>query len=105
MATPVYNAAWRNPGGYRQGGGRSWGIVTGTGSMLGGNTPQYHGAGQPAAEDSGSLFGAGTPVYRPAPASTTAPHAVTVPSTAPSDATAQPSGPQPGPMAIVVRRS
>jgi hypothetical protein len=105
MATPIYNAAWRNPGGSRQSGGRSWGIVTGAGSMLGGKTPQYLGAGQPAAEDSGSLFGDGTPVYRLAPPSTTAPHAVTAPSTGQSDATAQPSGPQPGPMAIVVRRS
>jgi hypothetical protein len=107
MATPAYNAAWRNQGGFRHRGGwgsrgRTWGIVTGHGSMLGGNTPQYLGAGQPTPEDTGSFFGAdGTPIYRSAPA----PLATTAPSTTPSDATAPPSDPQPGQMAIVVRRS
>jgi hypothetical protein len=104
MATPVYNAAWRNRGGYGQRGGygargRTWGIVTGSGSMLGGNTPQYLGAAQPASEDSGSFFGDGTPVYR------TAPSMSTTPSMTASDATAQPPAPQPGQMAIVVPRS
>ena len=104
MATPVYNAAWRNPGGYRQGGGRTWGVVTGSGSMLGGTTPQYHGAGQPASEDSGSFFDS-TPVYRLPPSTGTTPHAVSAPSTTANDPTVQPSDPQPGQMAIVVRRS
>jgi len=104
MATPVYNAAWRNRGGQGHRGrhgarGRTWGIVTSGGSMLGGNTPQYLGAGQPTSEDSGSFFGDGTPVYR------TAPSTVTTPSTTASDATAQPPAPQPGQMAIVVPRS
>jgi hypothetical protein len=104
MATPVYNAAWRNRGGHGHRGGhgargRTWGIVTSSGSMLGGHTPQYLGAGQPTSEDSGSFFGDGTPVYR------TAPSAVTTPSTTASDATAQPPAPQPGQMAIVVPRS
>jgi hypothetical protein len=106
MATPVYNAAWRNPGGYpHRGGGRTWGIVTGNGSMLGGNTPQYLGAGQPPLEDSGSFFGDATPVYRSAPSTGTTPHTATAPSTTANDPTAQPSAPQPGQMAIVVRRS
>jgi hypothetical protein len=107
MATPVYNAAWRNRGGYGQRGGygsrgRTWGIVTGNGSMLGGNTPQYLGAGQPTFEDSGSFFGDGTPVYRSAPSMATTTTAMTTPSTTASAATAQPPAPQPGQMAIVV---
>jgi hypothetical protein len=110
MATPVYNGPWSYSGGgysHRRGygSGRTWGIVTGGGSMLGGNTPQYLGAGQPTSEDSGSLFGDGTPVYRPAPSTGTTPQVATAPSTTSSDPTAQPSVPQPGQMAIVVRRS
>src|SRR5215510_7891048 len=97
MATPVYNAAWRNRGyGSR---GRTWGVVTGSGSMLGGNTPQYLGAGQPASEDSRSFFGNGTPVYRSAPSTGTPP------SVTPSAATAPQPAPQPGQVAIVVPRS
>jgi hypothetical protein len=97
MATPVYNAAWRNRGGgYR---GRTWGIVIGNGSMLGGNTPQYLGTGQPAAEDAGWLSGNGTPIYRSAPSM------VTTPSVTPSAATAPQPAPQPGQVAIVVPRS
>jgi hypothetical protein len=110
MATPAYNAAWRNRGGYghrgRFGGrGRTWGIVTGNGSMLGGNTPHYLGAGQPTSEDSGSFFGDGTPVYRTAPSTATTPNAVTPPSSTASTATAQPPAPQPGQVAIIVPRS
>ncbi len=110
MATPAYNAAWRNRGGYGHRGGfgghgRTWGIVTGNGSMLGGNTPQYLGGGQPTSEESGSFFGDGTPVYRTAPSTGMASTAATTPSTTASDATAQPPAPQPGQMAIVVRRS
>ena len=111
MATPAYNAAWRNRGGYGPRGGygsrgRTWGIVTGNGSMLGGNTPQYLGAGQPTSEGSGSFFGDGTPVYRTAPSTaTTTTTTATTPSTTASDATAQPPAPQPGQMAIVVPRS
>jgi hypothetical protein len=111
MATPVYNPAPAygggngRPGGYghgRPGGyghGRTWGVVTGGGSMLGGNTPQYLGGGQPAAEDAGSWFGDSTPVYRAAPSTTT------TPSVTPSAATAPQPGPQPGQVAIVVPRS
>jgi len=104
MATPVYNAAWRNRGGHGHRGGhgargRTWRIATGSGSMLGGNTPQYLGAGQPTSEDSGSFFGDGTPVYR------TAPSTVTTPSTTASTATMPPAAPQPGQTAIVVPRS
>ena len=110
MATPAYNAAWRNRGGYghRGGGGgrgRTWGIVTGNGSMLGGNTPQYLGERQPPLEDSGSIFGDGTPVYRSAPSSVTPQTAMTTPSTTASEPTAPPSAPQPGQMAIIVPRS
>jgi hypothetical protein len=110
MATPAYNAAWRNRGGYghrgRFGGrGRIWGIVTGNGSMLGGNTPHYLGAGQPTSEDSGSFFGDGTPVYRTAPPTATTPNAATAPSTTASTATVSPPAPQPGQVAIIVPRS
>ena len=110
MATPAYNAAWRNRGGYghrgRFGGrGRIWEIVTGNGSMLGGNTPQYLGAGQPTSEDSGSFFGDGTPVYRTAPPSVTTSTAITTPGSTADAATAQAPAPQPGQMAIVVPRS
>jgi len=110
MATPVYNAAWRNRGGYGPRGGygsrgRTWGIVTGNGSMLGGNTPPYLGAGQPTSEDSGSFFGDGTPVYRTAPPSATTSTATTTPSSTANAATAQPPAPQPGQMAIIVPRS
>ena len=110
MATPAYNAAWRNRGGYghrgRFGGrGRIWGIVTGNGSMLGGNTPHYLGAGQPAPEDSGSFFGDGTPVYRTAPPSATTPNAATASSPTASTATASPPAPQPGQVALIVPRS
>ena len=109
MATPVYNAAWRNRGGFGHRGGwggrgRTWGIVTGNGSMLGGNTPPYLGGGQPSSEDSGSLFGDGTPVYRSAPPSATTSTAMT-PGTTAGATTAQPPAPQPGQMAIVVPRS
>ena len=110
MATPAYNAAWRNRGGYGHRGGfggrgRTWGIVTGNGSMLGGNTPHYLGAGQPTSEDSGSFFGDGTPVYRTAPPSATTSTAMTTPSSTANAATAQPPVPQPGQVAIVVPRS
>lgn len=85
MPTPVYNGV-----GYRHGWGhrRHWGQTPGptdngwldrVGSWLGGNTPQYAGAGQPAL----GTVGSGTPVYMPAPpttatadAATTAPQAV-----------------------------
>ena len=97
MATPVYNAARRNRGyGSR---GRTWGIVTGNGSMLGGNTPQYLGAEQPASEESRSISGNGTPVYRSAPSTGT------TPSVTPSAATAPQPAQQPGQVAIVVPRS
>jgi hypothetical protein len=119
MATPVYNAAWRNSGGYSHPGGyegrgyggrgyghgRTWGIVTGNGSMLGGNTPPYLGGGQPPSEDSGTWFGDGTPVYRTVPPPTTTSTAMTTPSTTASDPTAPPPAPQPGQMAIIVPRS
>ena len=96
MATPAYNAAWRNRGGYGHRGGfggrgRTWGIATGNGSMLGGNTPQYLGAGQPTSEDDGELIGDGTPVYRTPPSKA----AATPPSTTPSG----PTAPQPATVA------
>ena len=110
MATPVYNAAWRNRGGYGHRGGRgargrTWGIATGNGSMLGGNTPHYLGAGQPAPEDSGSFLGDGTPVYRTAPSTATTPNAATAPSATASTATASSPAPQPGQVAIIVPHS
>jgi len=97
MASPVYNtAAYRRR---HYGSGRWWDVVTGGGSMLGGNTPEYLGAGQPAIEDSGWLFGDGTPIYQSAPDSTTSP------SVMPSAATAPLSDPLSGQIAIVVPRS
>jgi hypothetical protein len=86
MPAPVYNG-----GGYRRGwgNGHHWGQTPGpadngwfddAGSWLGGNTPQYAGAGQPA---SGTI-GSGTPAYLQAPmtiatadAATTALQAIT----------------------------
>jgi len=110
MATPAYNAAWRNRGGYGQRGGfgdrgRTWGIVTGNGSMLGGNTPSYLGGGQPTSEDSRPFFGDGTPVYRTAPPSATTSTAMTTPSSTANAATANAPAPQPGQVAIIVPRS
>lgn len=110
MATPVYNAAWRSGGGYGQRGGwgsrgRTWGIVTGNGSMLGGNTPEYLGGGQPASEEAG-FFGNGTPVYRSGPSTTITPNAAaTTPGMTASEGTTQPPAPQPGQMAIIVPRT
>jgi len=95
MASPTYNTA-----GYRRrhwgGPHRQWGIAFGSGAMLGGNTPQYLGSGQPEPESGGSLFGEGTPVYLTAPTTT----ATTEPSTTTSNATA----PQPATVAVVVPR-
>jgi hypothetical protein len=112
MATPVYNpgwnAGWRHGGGgFGHGGGhgngRTWGVVVGNGSMLGGNTPQYLGAGQPAAEGGSgiSFFGNGTPVYVTAPSMGAGPTSGVTPSVA----TAPQPAPQPGQVAIVVPRS
>lgn len=97
MASPTYNAAnWRRRrtfGGHR----RQWGISFGSGSMLGGNTPQYLGSGQPEPEFRGSLIGDGTPVYLTPP---------TTPATAePSTTTSNATAPQPATTAIVVPRS
>ena len=106
MASPVYNtAAFRRHhgfGGHRR---RRWGLAFGRGSMFGGNTPTYLGAGQPTSEDSGSFFGDGTPVYRTAPSTATTSTAMTTPSSTANATTAQPPAPQPGQVAIVVPRS
>jgi hypothetical protein len=87
MATPAYSG-----GGYRHGwdDGRHWGRAPGStgngwlgrvGTWLDGSTPQYVGAGQPA---SGTIR-SGSPVYLPAPSTTTTADAVTTtPQTAPS---------------------
>jgi len=92
MASPVYNtAAFRRhhtSGGHRR---RRWGLAFGKGSMFGGNTPTYLGAGQPTSEDDGELIGDGTPVYRKPPPKA----AATPPSTTPSD----PTAPQPATVA------
>jgi hypothetical protein len=114
MASPVYNtAAFRRHhgfGGHRR---RRWGLGFGSGSMFGGNTPTYLGAGQPTFEDDGELIGDGTPVYRTPPSTT----AATTPSTTPSGPTAPQSptamapqsatvaAPQSTTTAIVVPRS
>ena len=105
MASPTYNTAGyrgrRTFGGHH----RQWGISFGSGSMLGGNTPQYLGSGQPELESSGSLFGDGTPVYLTPPTKT----ATATPSTATSNATApQPAtaaAAQPATVAVVVPSS
>jgi hypothetical protein len=120
MASPVYNTVAfrrrRTWGGGRHFGGRQrrwWGISLGSGSMFGGNTPHYLGAGQPTPDDGGESIGDGTPVYL-TPRSTTA---ATTPSTTPSDPTvpqpatamaSQPAtvvAPQPATTAILVPRS
>jgi hypothetical protein len=97
MASPTYNTA-----GYRRrrhwgDQHRQWGIRFGSGSMFGGNTPQYLGSGQPELESGGSLIGDGTPVYLTPPTKT----AQAEPSTTTSNATA----PQPATVAVVVPRS
>src|SRR5215468_9088388 len=110
MASPVYNtAAFRRhhtPGGHRR---RRWGLAFGSGSMFGGNTPTYLGAGQPTSEDDGALIGDGTPVYRtpPSNAAATTPSGSTAPppptSAAPPPATA--AAPPSATTAIVAPRS
>ena len=102
MASPTYNNAnWRRRrtfGGHH----RQWGIAFGRGAMLGGNTPQYLGSGQPELESGGLLFGDATPVYLTAPTTT-----ATAPSTTTSNATPQPAtaaAPQPATVAVVVPR-
>ena len=91
MSSPVYNtAAFRRhhaPGGH---GRRRWSLAFGKGSMFGGNTPTYLGAGQPTSEDDGELIGEGTPVYRTPPAKTAATTPSTTPGTTPSGPTAPP---------------
>ena len=107
MASPTYNTAnWRRRdfgGHYRQ-----WGIVFGSGAMLGGNTPPYLGSGQPEHESAGSLFGDGTPVYL-APLAPPPKMATTAPSTTTSNATTLPPATvvatQPATAAVVVPRS
>jgi hypothetical protein len=68
--------------------------------MLGGNTPQYFGAAQPAAERGGAWFGDDTPVYLACPSPMTMPQSATS-----SGAMALQAEPQPGQLAIVVPRS
>ena len=103
MASPTYNTAnWRRHRtfGHR----RQWGIVFGSGAMLGGNTPHYQGSGQPERGSGGSLLRDGTPVYLTS--STTM--ATITPSTTTSDTTApQPvtaAATQPATVAVVVPR-
>src|SRR5690349_7005783 len=91
MASPVYNTVAfrrrRTWGGGRHFGGsqrRWWGITLGSGAILGGNTPQYLGVGQPTPEDRGEPVKDGTPAYL-TPRSTTA---ATTPSMTPSGSTA-----------------
>jgi hypothetical protein len=104
MATPVYNLAGSTPG--SGGTRRTGGLFGGSGSMFGGITPSYLGAGQPALEGPGSWlrswFSDGTPVYRAVPSK-----AVTsseTPSETPCATTTQLPMPQPGQVAIVVPR-
>jgi|SRR5438477_12101425 hypothetical protein len=105
MASPTYNNAnWRRRRTFGGGHHRQWGIAFGRGAMLGGNTPQYLGSGQPELESGGSLFGDGTPVYLTAPTTTatTAPSTTTSSATAPQPATA--AATQPATVAVVVPR-
>ncbi|TMQ20524.1 MAG: hypothetical protein E6J91_03675 [Deltaproteobacteria bacterium] len=105
MASPTYNNAnWRRRRTFGGGHHRQWGIAFGRGAMLGGNTPQYLGSGQPELESGGSLFGDGTPVYLTAPTTTatTAPSTTTSSATAPQPATA--AATQPATVAVVVHR-
>jgi hypothetical protein len=105
MASPTYNNAnWRRRRTFGGGHHRQWGIAFGRGAMLGGNTPQYLGSGQPEPESGGSLFRDGTPVYLTAPTTTatTAPSTTTSSATAPQPATA--AATQPATVAVVVPR-
>lgn len=102
--TPVYNLAGGNPG--PGGPRRKGGIFGGSGSMLGGNTPSYLGAGQPVLSGAGSWLGSwfsdGTPVYRTAPSK--AMTSSETPSETSCAITTQLPMPQPGQVAIVVPR-
>lgn len=113
MSSPVYNTAvFRRGtfGGLRR---RRWRIVLDRGSIRGGNTPTYLGAGQPVAEDDGALINEGTPAYltprskaavmlpSTTPSETMIPQPVTV--VAPQPATAV--MPQPATTAVVDPRS
>jgi hypothetical protein len=87
--------------------------MLGKGSIRGGNTPPYLGAGQPAPEDDGKLINDRTPAYLTAPSKAVA----MIPSTTPSDTTipqpdmvaapqpATAATPQPGTTAVVAPRS
>jgi hypothetical protein len=103
MATPVYSSA-RGYGRRQYGRGRSYrrrtGFFTRSGLMLRGSTPQYFGAGQPAASGGRSLLGGDTPDYLADPSPAAATQSVT-----PSDATEPQAAPQNGQLAIVVPRS
>ena len=103
--TPVYSTARgygrRSYGQRRSYRRRTWGgFLTRGGSMLRGNTPQYFGAAQPAAESGGAWFGDDTPDYLACPSPMTMPQSATS-----SDAMALQAEPQPGQLAIVVPRS
>ncbi len=113
MSSPVYNTAvFRRGtfGGYRR---RRWSVLLGKGSIRGGNTPLYLGAGRPVAEDEGALINDGTPAYLTPPSraaamlpstttsETMTPQPVTV--VAPQPATAV--MPQPATTAVMVPRS
>ena len=83
MPAPAYSGGNRRSWGGGRHGGRTP-APTGTGwfdrvgTWFGGTTPQYAGAGQPAADTAGG----GSPVYQPAPP-TTAGAATTTPQAAP----------------------
>ena len=103
MASPTYNTAnWRRHRtfGHR----RQWGIVFGSGAMLGGSTPHYLGSEQPEPGSGGSLFGDRTPVYLTAPTTTetTTPSTTTSNTTTPQSTTA--AATQPATVAVVVPR-
>jgi hypothetical protein len=81
MSSPVYNTAvFRRHGHFGGRRRRSWHVMLGKGSIRGGNTPPYLGAGQPTSEDDGALINNGTPAYLTPPSKA----AAMLPSTTPS---------------------
>jgi hypothetical protein len=114
MSSPVYNTAvFRRHGPFGTKHRRRWRVMLGKGSIRGGNTPPYLGAGQPTSEDDGELINDGTPAYLTPPSKA----AAITPSTTPSGPmipqsttvaavqSATTVSPQPATTAVVVPRS
>src|SRR3954468_10301694 len=84
MSSPVYNTAvFRRHGPFGGKQRRRWRVLLGKGSIRGGNTPPYLGAGQTAPEDDGKLTNDRTPAYLTPPSKA----AAMAPSTTANDTT------------------